>query len=151
MSRPVSKTSTLKKAVAKTPSLSNQPAQSQVSDNSLAMSESTEQNSNEDNPFDTAFDISDSEDSAIILQSSSPKYPLIAKKAGIECKLILELLINEFGYVQLSRVKYCSKTGLGFEESALESTKHLRFKPFIIKGYPVKIKIIYPIAYILNR
>lgn len=81
----------------------------------------------------------------------NPKYPESARQAGIECRLLLEVIIDESGNVSHAQVAHVSRPGYGFEESAVAAIRAMRFKPVRIQDKVVKVKIIYPIDFVLVR
>jgi TonB family protein len=95
------------------------------------------------------IDIDDLEQEVVVIEKVIPAYPEIAHKAGVECSLLLEVIVNEKGRVEDANVVYSSQPGYGFEQSALKAVRKLRFKPFEINGEKVKVKIVYPIDFIL--
>lgn len=86
---------------------------------------------------------------AKIIHPVIPKYPPIAQKAGIEASVFLEMIINEKGKVEYVSVAFCSHPGYNFEKNAIEAAKKLRFEPFIQDGNPIKVKLVYPINFVL--
>ena len=86
---------------------------------------------------------------AKIIHPVIPKYPPIAQKAGIEASVFLEMIINEKGKVEHISVAFCSHPGYDFEKNAIDAAKKLRFEPFIQKGKPIKVKLVYPINFVL--
>ena len=98
---------------------------------------------------DEVKDISEVDQEAVVVQRVIPKYPVIAQKAGLECKVLLEVIINEKGRVASAKVVYVSQKGYGFEKNALQAVKKIRFKPFIQDNKAVKVKVIYPIDFVL--
>ena len=86
---------------------------------------------------------------AKIIHPVIPKYPSIAQKAGIEASVYLEMIINEKGRVEYISVEFCSHPGYDFEKNAIEAAKKLRFEPFIQEGKPIKVKLVYPINFVL--
>ncbi|MBT3261880.1 energy transducer TonB [bacterium] len=102
-------------------------------------------------PKEKIADISDVDNDAVIIERVIPKYPEVARKAGIECKLIVEIIINERGRVIHASIVNTDRDtkDYGFEKNALAAVKKLRFEPFIQNNQPVKVKIFYPIDFIL--
>ncbi|MCP4049656.1 MAG: energy transducer TonB [bacterium] len=94
-------------------------------------------------------DYTELEQDVVIMKSIVPEYPNIARKAGIECRLLVEVIVNEKGNVDMSKVVYSSKKGYGFENNALKAVDKLRFKPVLLDGKAVKVKVIYPIEFVL--
>ncbi len=84
-----------------------------------------------------------------IIHPVIPKYPELARKAEIEAKLLLEVIVDEKGRVTFSKVIFCSQPGYNFEKNAQVAVKKLRFKPFLQDGTPVKVKLVYPIHFVL--
>ena len=95
------------------------------------------------------LDISEVTQEAVVIQKIIPKYPDLARKAGIECNVLLEVIINEKGKVESAKVVYVSRKGYGFEKNALNAVKTLRFEPFIQDGTPINVKVVYPLNFVL--
>jgi len=98
---------------------------------------------------ETVVDISELQDDVVVIQKVIPKYPDVARKSGIECKVLLEVVISEKGRVISAKVVYASQEGYGFKKNALKAVKRLRFDPVLQDGAPVKVKVIYPIDFVL--
>ena len=95
------------------------------------------------------FCISQLEEQVEILTPVIPKYPDIARKAGIECKVLLSLIIDEKGKVIHKEVVFCSQPGLGGEANALRAVNRLFFKPVYQDGKAVKVNRFYPFQFVL--
>ena len=102
-------------------------------------------------PEEKVVDVSDVDNDAVIIERVIPKYPEVARKAGIERKLIVEIIIDERGRVIHASIVNTdlSTKDYGFEKNALAAVKKLRFEPFIQNGQPVKVKVFYPIDFVL--
>ena len=98
---------------------------------------------------DTVADIADLDQEVQIIRPVIPRYPDIAQKAGIEATVMLDIIVDEKGDVAFVKVMYCSKLGYGFEKNAVDAAKKLRFEPFLQAGIPVKVKLVYPINFVL--
>ena len=94
-------------------------------------------------------DISELDQEAVVVKPITPKYPKIAQKAGIEGQVILEIIINEKGRVIDAKVLHVTQKGFDFEKNALEAVRKLYFEPFIKEGEAIKVKVIYPIQFVL--
>ena len=94
-------------------------------------------------------DIAELDQEAVVVKPITPKYPKIAQKAGIEGQVILEIIINEKGRVIDAKVLHVTQKGFDFEKNALEAVKKLYFEPFIKEGEAIKVKVIYPIQFVL--
>ncbi len=93
--------------------------------------------------------IADLDQEVQIIRPVIPRYPDIAQKAGIEATVMLDIIVDEKGDVAFVKVMYCSKPGYGFEKNAVDAAKKLRFEPFLQAGIPVKVKLVYPINFVL--
>ena len=102
-----------------------------------------------ENVEEKVVDMSDLEEDVAIIEQVVPKYPEIARRAGVESRLLLEVIIDEKGCVQYAEVIFIDNKGYGFEKSAIAAVMKLRFKPVIVDGQAVKVKIIYPIDFVL--
>ena len=102
-------------------------------------------------PHDKPILITELTQKATIINSILPKYPKKAQKLGIEAQLLLELIINKKGTVEYIDIAYCSEKGYGFEKNAVDAVKKLQFEPFFKDGTPVKVKLVYPVNFILTR
>ncbi len=94
-------------------------------------------------------DISEVNQDVVVIHRVVPKYPELARKAGVECKVLVEIIINEEGKVASAKIVYVSKKGYDFEKNALKAIKKLWFEPIKQDKAPVKVKVIYPIDFVL--
>lgn len=76
-------------------------------------------------------------------------YPEIAKRAGVEGKVFILAYINEEGIVEKTEV--VKGIGAGCDEAAENAVKHTRFSPGKQRGKPVKVKVMIPIVFRLDR
>ncbi len=77
------------------------------------------------------------------------RYPVIAKKAGIEGRVMLQFIIDEQGRVSESKV--VRGIGGGCEEEALRAFQTMRFRPGKQRGKPVKVKMSLPVTFRLGQ
>jgi TonB family protein len=89
------------------------------------------------------------EEDVVIIEKVIPRYPEVARQAGLECQILLEVVVDEKGNAASAKVVHCSRVGYGFEKNAVKAVKRLKFKPIQIDGKAVKVKIIYPIDFVL--
>lgn len=75
-------------------------------------------------------------------------YPDIAKKAGLEGKVYMLVLINENGTAD--DVKVIKGIGGGCEEAAAKALKEAKYTPGKNKGVPVKVKLSFSIPFKLK-
>ncbi len=75
-------------------------------------------------------------------------YPEVAKKAGVEGRVIVQFVVDENGNVQDAEV--VRGLGAGLDEVALSAVQKAKFKPGMQRGKPVKVKMSLPITFRLN-
>ncbi len=76
------------------------------------------------------------------------KYPEIARRAGIEGRVIVQFIIDQEGNVVDPVV--VRGIGGGCDEAALEAAKHLKFTPGHQRGRAVKVRYSLPIIFRLQ-
>ncbi len=76
------------------------------------------------------------------------KYPEIARKAGVEGRVILQFIVNENGSVTEPAV--VRGIGAGCDEEALRVVRDAKFKPGKQRGKAVKVKMSLPITFKLK-
>ena len=79
---------------------------------------------------------------------SKIKYPEIARKAGVEGRVIVQFVVDEQGNVQDPTV--VRGIGAGCDEEALRVVKQAKFEPGKQRGKPVKVKMSLPITFRLK-
>jgi protein TonB len=77
-------------------------------------------------------------------------YPPIARRSGIEGRVILELFVDRTGLVQQIRVLQENPPGRGFGEAALRAFSGRRGSPAMANGEPVSCRYRYPVSFRLN-
>jgi len=76
------------------------------------------------------------------------KYPEIARKAGVEGRVILQFIVDENGNVTDPAV--VRGIGAGCDEEALRVVREAKFKPGKQRGKAVKVKMALPITFKLK-
>ncbi len=76
------------------------------------------------------------------------RYPEIARKAGVEGRVILQFIVNENGSV--TEVAVVRGIGAGCDEEALRVVREAKFKPGKQRGKAVKVKMSLPITFKLR-
>lgn len=95
-------------------------------------------------------DLADADGLPQIVEKIRPQYPAVAREAGVECVMILSMVVNTDGTVDSAEVLQVSNPGFGFEAAALKAAYEMRFKPITQRGVPVKVKVYYPIRFVLK-
>ena len=76
------------------------------------------------------------------------KYPEIARKAGVEGRVIIQFVVDESGSV--SEPAVVRGIGAGCDEEALRVVRQAKFKPGKQRGKSVKVKMSLPITFKLK-
>jgi len=79
------------------------------------------------------------------------KYPDIARKAGLEGKVIISVLVDEKGNSVKARVMQSSAKGIGFETAAINAVMKMKWKPAYQRDKPVKVWISIPVTFRLTE
>ncbi|MBN2011574.1 energy transducer TonB [candidate division KSB1 bacterium] len=77
------------------------------------------------------------------------KYPEIARKAGVEGRVMVHAQIDEKGNVVNTRILQ-SLGNNGCDEAAIEAIKKVKWKPAMQRDRPVKVWISIPVVFKLN-
>ncbi|MCX6832297.1 MAG: energy transducer TonB [candidate division Zixibacteria bacterium] len=86
----------------------------------------------------------------IIISLPTPKYPEMARKAGIEGKVYVEVLIDTRGKVRDARIIRDSGANAGFEEAAIEAAWKGEWRPAMQNKQPVAVRVSYPVVFKLK-
>ncbi|MCH8960881.1 MAG: energy transducer TonB [Bacteroidetes bacterium] len=76
------------------------------------------------------------------------QYPVIAQRAGIEGRVILQFIVDEQGRV--NEPKVIRGIGGGCDEEAVRALQTVRFRPARQRGKPVKVKMSLPVTFELR-
>ena len=78
-------------------------------------------------------------------------YPEIARKAGIEGRVLLKVVVTEDGTVEhVEVIEEPEQKRAGLSEAAIEAVKSVEWLPAKSKGNPVKVTISLPVIFSLN-
>jgi protein TonB len=86
-----------------------------------------------------------------IVKHVAPKYPALAKKAGIEGEVWLKIWVREDGKVETVEIQKRSGTDVGFEEAVIEAAKQFEFEPAVMRGKPVAVWVAIPFRFKLKK
>ncbi|MFH0733197.1 MAG: energy transducer TonB [bacterium] len=75
-------------------------------------------------------------------------YPELAKKAGIQGRVLVKVYIDETGNIIDTEI--LQSVGSGCDEAAMNAIKQVKFKPAMLKGKPVKCTVVIPIMFKLS-
>lgn len=82
------------------------------------------------------------------ISGSMPKYPVEAKKAGIQGTVLLDAVIDKEGNVKQLTVASGPKE---LRQSALDAVHDWKYKPFLLNGNPVEVKTTIHVVYSLGK
>lgn len=82
-----------------------------------------------------------------LLSKVPPKYPVEAKKAGIQGRVVLNALIGKNGRVKNLTVASGPKE---LRKSSLDAVRQWRYKPFLLNGSPVEVETTVTVTYTLQ-
>lgn len=77
-----------------------------------------------------------------------PKYPEAAKKARIQGTVLIDVVISKDGGVLSPKVISGPKE---LRESALDTVRQWRYKPFLLNGEPIEVKTTIDVTYSLGN
>jgi len=80
-----------------------------------------------------------------------PKYPPLAKAAGVEGTVYMKLWVREDGKVETVKLQKGSGTDAGFEEAALRAATQFEFYPAMKNGKPVAVWVSIPFHFKLGE
>lgn len=72
-------------------------------------------------------------------------YPELAKRAGVEGKVLVLAFVDESGNV--TKAEVIKGIGLGCNEAAINAILQTKFKPGIQRGKPVKVRVTIPVTF----
>lgn len=75
-------------------------------------------------------------------------YPELARRAGIEGRVIVQFVVDEEGRVQDPKV--VRGIGGGCDEEALKAVRTAKFRPGLQRGRPVKVRYSLPVTFSLS-
>lgn len=78
------------------------------------------------------------------------EYPELARKAGVEGKVTMSVLVDEEGKTVKVKVLKDSGINIGFEEAAIQALMKMKWKPAYQRDVPVKVWISVPVTFRLQ-
>jgi protein TonB len=81
----------------------------------------------------------------------NPNYPELARRAGIECDVYVEAVINTNGKVDMVRVSKSTCGQTGCDEEALKAVKQWTFTPAKQRDTPVRVRYMVPVRFRLKQ
>jgi protein TonB len=82
------------------------------------------------------------------LSKPAPQYPTIAKTAGVQGPVVVQVLINEQGHVVNAKVMSGHPL---LQQAALQTAYKWKFSPTVLTGQPVMVTGVVTYNFVLNR
>lgn len=98
---------------------------------------------------DTVYEFSIVQVKPQLIKKVLPEYPELARKAGLEGKVIVELVVGKDGQVKDARI--LKSDNEIFNQAALDAVKQYVFKPAMQNDKPVSVRVLVPIVFTLER
>lgn len=86
-----------------------------------------------------------------ILAGLPLRYPELLRQAGIEGRVIVELVVDTLGKAESGTVRVVTSSYAGFDAAALECARRALFRPGRIGGRAVRVLVRLPIEFHLRR
>lgn len=83
-----------------------------------------------------------------LIKRVEPKYPPIAKQAGIQGSVVIKAIISREGTIE--RAELTSGHPL-LAHAALEAVCHWRYRPYYLNDQPVEVETQITVNFVLNR
>jgi protein TonB len=100
-------------------------------------------------PTQTVFEVYEVDEPPQPVVQVQPEYPEVARKAGLEGRVIVAAVVDENGNVVQASIH--SSTNPIFNDAALEAAKKMKFKPARQKDIAVKVKVLIPFVFKLTK
>jgi len=84
-----------------------------------------------------------------VIKAVQPEYPELAKKAGIEGRVVISVVVDEEGKVISAEI--VSSTNSIFNESALKAAYEYKFSPAMMKDKKVKVRVLIPFNFVIRK
>lgn len=91
------------------------------------------------------------EESAVILTAPLPTYPELLRQAGVAGKVVLEAVVDTTGRVLPQSITLVSATHLGFVEPARQALLQTLFRPAMVDGKPVRLRVRIPYDFTIRN
>ena len=101
------------------------------------------------NESDAAVDWRSVEEPPVLLAGSPPAYPELLRAAGIEGRVVLQVVIDTLGRAEPA-ARVFESSNPGFDGAALAYVRGARFRPGRVGGRAVRVLIRLPIAFTLR-
>jgi len=91
------------------------------------------------------------EEIPVLLRFPPPRYPDILRQAGVEGRVMLELVLDTLGHVEPGSVQVVSSTHRLFDAAATQAALGSTYSPGRVAGRAVRVRIQVPVVFALRR
>jgi len=91
------------------------------------------------------------EDSPELLSAQTPRYPDLLRRAGVEGRVIVGLVVDTLGRAEPGSLRIVRSDNAGFDRSALAALRDARFRPARVYGRAVRVVVEVPVMFRLDR
>ena len=74
-------------------------------------------------------------------------YPFLARKAGLEALVVVQVLVDKNGEIVDVTVLEKSGSKVGFESAAVDAIRKLKWRPAMQRDKPVRVAVTIPIRF----
>jgi protein TonB len=75
----------------------------------------------------------------VLVSRMEPRYPPLARARRLQAEVTVEVLVDENGAVERTRLARSDTQNVGFNEAAVDAVRGARFRPATKNGVPVKM------------
>ena len=86
-----------------------------------------------------------------ILAGPIPSYPDLLRQAGIQGRVVLELVVDTVGHVEPGSIVVVSAAHPGFVAAARQAVAATLFRPARVRGHAVRVRVRIPMEFTLRR
>ncbi|MGH7612823.1 MAG: energy transducer TonB [Gemmatimonadales bacterium] len=87
----------------------------------------------------------------VLLASSPPAYPPLLRAAGVQGRVVLQVVVDTLGRVERGTLRVVHNDNPAFAAPAIESLRGARFRPARVFGRAVRVLVQIPVEFVLQR
>ncbi len=100
---------------------------------------------------DTVYAEAEVDEKAELLSSPPAEYPRILRRAGIQGRVVVQVVIDTLGRVEPGSPRVVSSSNPAFNEPALNAVREAVFRPARVHGRAVRVRVRAPIEFNVDR
>jgi protein TonB len=87
----------------------------------------------------------------VLLGHPVPRYPELLRAAGIEGRVVVEVVLDTLGRAEPQTLRIATSAHLLFDAEASAVVLGSRYRPGRVAGRPVRVRIRVPVSFALRR